>query len=171
MLMRHASGAVSVVDFSYESRKLPDPFPETLVEIEGPNGAIVVEAGLKMRVTAGGKTCEEDIGTPLLPWTSRPWHVAQESVLATCRHMLESFPRRTAGGHQRRRQSQDLCPGGSILRGGGERPRGQAARIFLKAGASRPAMRWRIGKRQCPPFSIRRLSIGTVQRASACESR
>ena len=34
---------------------------------------------------------DEDIGAPLLSWTSRPWHVAQESVLTTCRHMLESF--------------------------------------------------------------------------------
>jgi predicted dehydrogenase len=44
-----------------------------------------------MRVTSRGEVREEDIGAPLLSWTSRPWHVAQESVLATCRHMLESF--------------------------------------------------------------------------------
>ena len=25
-----------------------------------------------------------------LPWAERPWHVAQESVLATCRHMLDA---------------------------------------------------------------------------------
>ncbi|HET7716669.1 MAG TPA: Gfo/Idh/MocA family oxidoreductase [Bauldia sp.] len=91
VLLRHVSGAVSVVDFSYESRKLPDPFPETLMEIEGPNGAIVVEAGLKMRVTVGKDVREEDIGAPLLSWTSRPWHVAQESVLITCRHLLHAY--------------------------------------------------------------------------------
>jgi predicted dehydrogenase len=91
VLMRHVSGAVSVVDFTYESRKQPDPFPETLLEIESPSGAIVVEAGLKMRVTSGGTFREEEIGAPLLPWTSRPWHVAQESVLATCRSLLASF--------------------------------------------------------------------------------
>lgn len=91
VMLRHASGAVSVVDFSYESRKLPDPFPETIVEIEGPRGAIVVEPGLRMRVTVDGETREEDIGAPLLSWTSKPWHVAQESVLLTCRHMIESL--------------------------------------------------------------------------------
>jgi len=91
VLMRHVSGAVSVVDFSYESRKLPDPFPETLLEIESPTGAIVVEEGLKMRVTSGGAFREEEVGTPLLSWTSRPWHVAQESVLQTCRSLLASF--------------------------------------------------------------------------------
>ncbi|WP_421723426.1 Gfo/Idh/MocA family protein [Bauldia sp.] len=91
VMLRHTNGAVSVVDFSYESRKLPDPFPETLLEIEGPDGAIVVEPGLTMRVTVGDETTEADVGAPLLPWTSRPWHVAQEGVLVTCRHMLESF--------------------------------------------------------------------------------
>ena len=95
MMLRHVSGAVSVVDFTYESRKLPDPFPETLVEIEGPDGADRRRAGLTMRVTSGGEMRTEDIGAPLLHWTSQPWHVAQESVLTTCRHMLESF---RAGG-------------------------------------------------------------------------
>lgn len=91
VMLKHVSGAVSVVDFTYESRKLPDPFPETMVEIEGPIGAVVVEPGLKMRVTSNGESRVEDIGSPLLSWTSHPWHVAQESVLTTCRHMLESF--------------------------------------------------------------------------------
>jgi predicted dehydrogenase len=88
--LRHVSGAVSVVDFSYESRKLPDNFPETLMVIEGPEGAIVVEPGLTMRVNIGAEIREEDIGAPLLHWTAKPWHVAQESVLSTCRHLLEA---------------------------------------------------------------------------------
>jgi len=91
VMLRHKSGAVSVVDFSYESRKLPDPFPETLLEIETPVGAIVVDAGLTMRVTSRGKLREENVGSPLLPWTSQPWHTAQESVLRTCRSILASF--------------------------------------------------------------------------------
>lgn len=91
VLLRHVNGAVSVVDFSYESRKQPDPFPETLMEIEGPKGAIVVVPGLTMRVNVGDDIRETDIGAPLLHWTSRPWHVAQESVLSTCRHLLEAY--------------------------------------------------------------------------------
>lgn len=89
--LRHVSGAVSVVDFSYESRKLPDHFPETLMEIEGPKGAIVVEPGLAMRVNVGDDIREDDIGAPLLSWTAKPWHVAQESVLTTCRHLLQAY--------------------------------------------------------------------------------
>lgn len=91
MLLRHVSGAVSVVECTYESRTLPDPFPETLLAIEGPKGSITVEPGLVMRLTADGEVTTRDIGAPLLPWTSRPWHVAQESVLATSRHLLHAF--------------------------------------------------------------------------------
>jgi predicted dehydrogenase len=101
ILMRHVSGAVSVVESTYESRRIPDPFPETLLEIEGPAGSIIVTRGEKMTVTTQGLSYEEQIGAPLLHWTSRPWHVSQESVLHTNRHMLEraraGIPASTSG--------------------------------------------------------------------------
>ena len=61
------------------------------MEIEGPKGAIVITPGLKMRVNIGDDIRETDIGSALLHWTSEPWHVAQESVLSTCRHLLEAY--------------------------------------------------------------------------------
>jgi predicted dehydrogenase len=90
-ILRHTSGAVSVNDFTYESRRLPDTFPETLVEIEGPRGAIILDADYRMRVAVDGVLRTENLTTPLLSWTSHPWHVAQESVLNTCRHLLSAF--------------------------------------------------------------------------------
>ena len=88
MLLRHVSGAVSLVEVTYEARTLPDHFPETTLTIEGPRGAIIVPPGLVMHVTSDGATTTYDIGAPLLPWTSKPWHVAQESVVKTCAHLL-----------------------------------------------------------------------------------
>ena len=44
-----------------------------------------------MHVTSDGVTTTHDIGAPLLPWTSKPWHVAQESVVKTCAHLLAAF--------------------------------------------------------------------------------
>ncbi|HEY9010310.1 MAG TPA: Gfo/Idh/MocA family oxidoreductase [Devosia sp.] len=89
MLLRHKSGAVSVVECTYGSHRIPDSFPETLVEIEGDQGAIVSRIGSKIEVTTNGEmeTFDED---PIVhPWAERPWHVAQDSVLRTCRHMLD----------------------------------------------------------------------------------
>ena len=91
MMLRHVSGAVSVVETTYESRRMPDPFPETLVEIEASRGAVVLSRGETMTVTSDGKTQSEYVGSPLLPWTSHPWHVSQEAVLHTNSHMLEAL--------------------------------------------------------------------------------
>ncbi|WP_027168513.1 Gfo/Idh/MocA family oxidoreductase [Mesorhizobium sp. WSM3224] len=93
MLLRHRGGAVSIVECTYEARRDPDPFPETLIEIEGDRGSIVVRGGSHMRVTSNGTTTEEDIGSPLLSWTSHPWHVAQEGALSACRHFLDCLHR------------------------------------------------------------------------------
>ena len=91
MLLRHTSGAVSVVESTYETRKIPDPFPETMMEIEGEKGSIVVTRGETITVTSEGMVWEEKAGTPLLSWSSRPWHVAQESVRNTNAHMLAAI--------------------------------------------------------------------------------
>ncbi len=91
IMMRHTSGAVSLVESTYAARKIPDAFPETLVEIEGTEGAIIVTRGETMQVTTQGIFFEEKIGSALLPWTSRPWHGSQEAVLHANRHMLEAF--------------------------------------------------------------------------------
>ncbi|CAN7643996.1 Gfo/Idh/MocA family oxidoreductase [Devosia sp. LjRoot16] len=91
MLLRHSSGAVSVVECTYGSRRLPDSFPETLIEVEGDKGAIVSRIGNKVEVTINGRMEVLDEDPEVLPWAERPWHVAQESVLATNRHMLEAL--------------------------------------------------------------------------------
>ena len=101
MLLRHESGATSIVDCSYEARRNPDPFPETMVEIEGDRGSIVTLPGCRARVTCENLVWEEDIGAPLLPWTTRPWHVSQEGAYGACRHFLAAFraglPAETSG--------------------------------------------------------------------------
>jgi len=91
MLFRHTSGAVSMAEATYESKKLPDPFPETMLEIEGPRGAIVTKPGYLLQVTVDGKMTESEIAIPLLHWAKPPWHMIEESVYKTCAHLLESL--------------------------------------------------------------------------------
>lgn len=90
MLLRHTSGAVSVVECTYQAKRLPDAFPETLLEIEGDDGAVVTRIGNRIEVTTGGKLETYDADPAVLPWAERPWHVAQDSVLRTNRHMLQA---------------------------------------------------------------------------------
>jgi predicted dehydrogenase len=91
IMMRHKSGAVSVVEATYAAKRGNDAFPETMLEIEGDGGSLLVTKGEKMTVTTQALTFEDAIGGPLLAWTSRPWHVSQEAVLHTNRHMFERF--------------------------------------------------------------------------------
>ncbi|MCA3574303.1 MAG: Gfo/Idh/MocA family oxidoreductase [Aestuariivirga sp.] len=89
ILMRHTSGAVSVVEATYGAKRGNDPFPETMLEIEGDGGTVILTKGERMIVTTQGLTFEDQVGGPLLHWTSRPWHVSQEAVLHTNRHMFQ----------------------------------------------------------------------------------
>lgn len=89
MLLRHESGAVSVVEATYETKKIPDSFPETLLEIEGPRGVLVTKPGYRMELTVDGKMTESEFQIPLLHWSRPPWHMIEESVYKTCRHFLE----------------------------------------------------------------------------------
>lgn len=88
MIVRHQSGAVSTIDCSYEARRVPDHFPKTLVEIEGPSGSIILTADSSLRVTSQGKMRMENAETPLLPWSDTQFHVVQESVQNANAHFL-----------------------------------------------------------------------------------
>ena len=93
MLLRHVGGAVSVVDCTYMSRDLPDPFPQTLLHLEGSRGSIRMGRDFALDVTSDGVTRREHAGSPLLSWTSEPWHTAQESVLNTQAHFVDCLER------------------------------------------------------------------------------
>ena len=59
-----------------------ETFPETLLEINGIEGTLRLDAGYKYRLHKDGKVIEKDLSPSLLPWASKPWHNIQESVLA-----------------------------------------------------------------------------------------
>lgn len=88
MLLDHAGGVISVVDCSYATRLPVEPFPETLVEIDGEAGTLRLSQGYRLTVKGPGGLEETDLSPPLLPWASRPWHNIQESVLAIQLHWL-----------------------------------------------------------------------------------
>jgi D-apiose dehydrogenase len=111
MLLKHRSGAVSVVECTYEARRLPDIFPETLIEIEGPKGAILLRPGSIIEVTSDGKSIRHETDPPVLGWAARPWHIIQESVFATCAHILAALQegREAATSAQDNLKTFDLC--------------------------------------------------------------
>ncbi|WP_026870010.1 Gfo/Idh/MocA family protein [Inquilinus limosus] len=89
MLLDHESGITSVVDCSYATRLAAEPFPETLVEVDGSDGTIRLGQGYRMAVTGRDGSETLDVSPRLLPWASRPWHNIQESVAAIQQHWVD----------------------------------------------------------------------------------
>ena len=89
MLLEHASGATTIVDCSFYTHLDPNPFPETLVDVDGSSGSIRLAQGYRMTVATAGSSREENVDAELRGWTERPWHVVQDSVLNIQRHWIE----------------------------------------------------------------------------------
>jgi predicted dehydrogenase len=90
-MLKHRNGGVSLVECTYEAKRVPDIFPETRIELEGSRGSILLKPSSALEMTVDGKLTKEDADAPVLHWAERPWHIIQESVLATCAHILDRF--------------------------------------------------------------------------------
>ncbi|WP_265501625.1 Gfo/Idh/MocA family protein [Paracoccus beibuensis] len=88
MLLDHASGVTSIVDCSYATRRTPETFPETLLEIDGDKGTLRLDAGYRLIIQRDGEDAR-DVAPPLLPWAERPWHNIQESVQIIQQHFVD----------------------------------------------------------------------------------
>ncbi len=81
-LLRHGSGAVSSVECSFHSVLSPDPFPQSLLQIEGDAGTIEIVEGFRLRLHHTEGVEERDVEPPCPAWGAKPWHLIQDSVAA-----------------------------------------------------------------------------------------
>ena len=91
ILLHHRNGAVSVVDFTYASRQSPDPFPQTLVHLEGETGSIRLEDRYRMIVTTPDGATTESVAPTPSAWGKEPWLLTQDAVITTQAHWLDSL--------------------------------------------------------------------------------
>ncbi|WDZ80278.1 Gfo/Idh/MocA family oxidoreductase (plasmid) [Ensifer adhaerens] len=89
MMLDHNNGITSIVDVSYATRLSEEPFPQTLIEVDGTRGTLRLGLDYKLAVHGPAGTVERDVSPTLLPWASRPWHNIQESVALIQRHWIE----------------------------------------------------------------------------------
>ncbi len=88
ILLSHTGGATSVVDCSYATQRIPETFPQSLLEIDGSLGTVRLDAGYQLSVHTKTDT-SRDVSPTLLPWAEKPWHNIQESVLSIQQHFVE----------------------------------------------------------------------------------
>src|SRR5690606_2366900 len=79
------------VDVSYATKLQTDPFPETLIELDGTDGSIRLYQGYRLEVITPKATTVSDVSPKLLSWASRPWHNIQESVFAIQQHWINQL--------------------------------------------------------------------------------
>ena len=95
ILLTHESGMASVVDCSYATKRSPETFPETLLEIDGDKGSLYLKAGYQLEIHDGQTVKKMDVSPPLLAWAERPWHNIQESVVFIQEHFIKCLENRT----------------------------------------------------------------------------
>ena len=91
ILLRHDNQTTSIVDISYAAHRFPNPFPQTLGEIEGRHGTIEILEGEALLVHSGGRQRRETIEDDGRGWTSMPWTQIQDSVPRTQQHFIDSL--------------------------------------------------------------------------------
>ncbi|MCZ0963824.1 Gfo/Idh/MocA family protein [Paracoccus benzoatiresistens] len=88
MLLEHENGVTSVVDCSYATKRQPETFPETLLEIDGDKGTLRLDAGYRLVIQTGAEEVR-DVAPAVLPWAERPWHNIQKSVQLIQQHFVD----------------------------------------------------------------------------------
>ena len=89
MMLDHKGGVTSVVDCSYATRRTPETFPQTLLEIDGDQGTLRLDVGYRLVIQNAAGEDIRDVAPPLLPWAERPWHNIQESVHLIQAHFVD----------------------------------------------------------------------------------
>lgn len=101
IMLKHTSGATSVVECTYEARRLPLAKAEAFVEIEGTEGAILVDRQLQLALTSHGRSTHENLVPADFGDADPAAYVARQSVYETSARILRAFqagePAETSG--------------------------------------------------------------------------
>ncbi|MDX0455049.1 gfo/Idh/MocA family oxidoreductase [Sinorhizobium medicae] len=91
MLLDHAGAITSIVDCSYATRLPIEPFPETLIEVDGSKGTLRLSQGYHLTMHSKDGTKVTNVEPPVLSWAAPPWHNIQESVSRIQQHWVEAL--------------------------------------------------------------------------------
>lgn len=83
LMLHHDAGVTAVVDCSYATRLADDPFPQSLIEIDGERGSLRLRQDFMLEIhDAEGHRDIRDVRPAPPSWSEAPWMPIQQSVLA-----------------------------------------------------------------------------------------
>ena len=89
ILLRHVSGAASVIEASYATYVEHEVFPQTLIQVDCAEGSLRVDAGHQVvEIGRAGPAQRFAADPPPRPWHEPPGALVQDSVLNLHRHWL-----------------------------------------------------------------------------------
>lgn len=88
-LLQHMNGTTSICDCSFQSVRHPEPFPQTLAEIEGPDGTLTLGAGYALWLHDAAGLHEIQCMPAIPHWGGAPWHGVQDSVIRFQSHVAD----------------------------------------------------------------------------------
>lgn len=89
MSLRHESGATSQVACAYTTRIDPDPFPQTLIEVDGTEGSLRLRLDYRLEHHTRGAMTVRNVPPTVPAWADPQWALIQESVLNTQQHFAD----------------------------------------------------------------------------------
>ncbi len=91
VLCKLSSGASAALELSYHSSCAADPFPQTLVVLEGTRGSLTLERDGQITAVLDGATSRIDARPTWQDWVSPPGHFIQDSVLRFQQHAVDAL--------------------------------------------------------------------------------
>ncbi|WP_191058487.1 Gfo/Idh/MocA family protein [Geminicoccus harenae] len=89
-LLQHENGTICEVLGSYHTRIDPDPFPQTLIRIDGTQGHLEVGHDYALAIRTAAGTERRSIAPVAPDWGDPVWAMVQESVLNTQAHFVQA---------------------------------------------------------------------------------
>jgi D-apiose dehydrogenase len=88
-LLKHENGSTSICDCSFQSVRSPEPFPQTLAEIEGPLGSLILGVDFSLAFNSAAGLQMIDTAPDIPSWGATPWQGVQDSVIRFETHVLD----------------------------------------------------------------------------------
>jgi len=89
VMLRMGSGATCLVELSYASRLENDPFPQTLLELEGAHGTVALDRDFQLTLVTERGVSKRSVAPAPLTWGSPLMLHIQESVVRIQQHWVD----------------------------------------------------------------------------------
>lgn len=91
LLLAIGNGITLTCELSFSTSLEVDPFPETLLRVEGTDGTLELRQGLRLAITRDGRTTSRRVAPPEYPWVDPFYAVVHASIVPCITDLLAAI--------------------------------------------------------------------------------